>query len=319
MRPPEPSPSSSASDPDTANNTTTQHSPPAAHDVPPPQARRSWLSRLRDDISLQYADIPVLACCTVSGLCDSVAFNATGTFASMQTGNTIFLALGASGLPANNPLLWLRALVSITAFWAGCLAFSKSRHLHPQRKATLSISFFIQAAFIFAAAGLAQTRTVPAFGRVLLSSTLDEHELLAREQDENNPLALLPLALLAFQFGGQIIVSRILGFNEVPTNVLTSLYCDLLSDPLLLAGLGKNPKRNRRVAAIILLVAGGVTGGWLQRSSAGMSSALWLAGGIKFVIALAWIGWRSKAPVPLATVLVVVEKEKRDVDKVGVV
>lgn len=47
--------------------------------------KRGWLSQLRDDVSLSHTDIPVLACCTVSGLCDSVAFNATGTFASMQT------------------------------------------------------------------------------------------------------------------------------------------------------------------------------------------------------------------------------------------
>ncbi len=49
-------------------------------------SRRSFLARLHDDVSLSYADIPILACCMVSGLCDSVAFNATGTFASMQTG-----------------------------------------------------------------------------------------------------------------------------------------------------------------------------------------------------------------------------------------
>ncbi|KAH8886345.1 hypothetical protein GQ53DRAFT_750616 [Thozetella sp. PMI_491] len=265
--------------------------------VPPPADHRSWLSRVRDDISLSYADIPVLACCTVSGLCDSVAFNATGTFASMQTGNTIFLALGASGLPAGQSLLWLRALVSIVSFWAGCLAFSKSRHFHPQRKATLSLSFLIQAAFIFIAAALAQTRTVPSFGEARLPTVLSEVQEAAHAAEENSALSLIPLALLAFQFGGQIVISRILGFNEVPTNVLTSLYCDLLSDPLLLASLSKNPKRNRRVAAIILSVLGGITGGWLQRSAAGMSAALWIAGGIKVVIALAWISWRSR-PAP---------------------
>lgn len=255
----------------------------------------SWLSQLRDDISLSYAELPVLACCMVSGLCDSVAFNATGTFASMQTGNTIFLALGASGLPSNMPLLWLRALVSISAFWAGCFTFSKSRHLAPQRKATLSISFLFQAGFILTAAALAQTNIVPAFGEAFLSPTPSHAAEAAHLANEDNPLALLPLALLAFQFGGQIVTSRILGFNEVPTNVLTSLYCDLLSDPALMAGVGANPKRNRRVAAIILMLLGAIIGGWLQRSSAGMSAALWIAGGIKVVIAAAWIGWRSKA------------------------
>jgi hypothetical protein len=206
-------------------------------------------------------------------------------------GNTLFLALGASHIPAGQPLLWLKALASIAAFWVGCFAFSKSRHFHPQRKATLSISFFVQAVFIFIAAALAQGRVVADFALSSLPSSASHEEEL---KPSENPNVLAPLALLAFQFGGQIVSSRILGFNEVPTNVLTSVYCDLLSDPNLLAPLGKNPKRNRRSAAVILLVLGGVVGGWLQRSKAGMSSVLWIAGGIKFIIALTWMGWQSK-------------------------
>jgi hypothetical protein len=115
-----------------------------------------------------------------------------------------------------------------------------------------------------------------------------------RDELENMPMSLVPLAMLAFQFGGQIVTSRVLGVNEVPTNVLTSLYCDLLSDPGLLAPLGKNFKRNRRVASICLLVGGGVAGGWLQRSRAGMSAALWIAGGVKVVISAVWLLWRSR-------------------------
>ncbi len=88
-----------------------------------------------------------------------------------------------------------------------------------------------------------------------------------------------------------------LGFNEVPTNVLTSLYCDLWSDPGLLAGLRENPKRNRRVVAVVLLVAGGVVGGWVQRSRGGMAVVLWIAGGIKVVIAVGWVAWRSRRVV----------------------
>jgi len=127
-----------------------------------------------------------------------------------------------------------------------------------------------------------------------LPTTLTDEERRVRTDGEDSALSLIPLALLAFQFGGQIVMSRVLGINEVPTNVLTSLYCDLFSDPLLLAPLSKNLKRNRRIASILLLVAGGVVGGWLQRSSAGMSTALWLAGGIKFVIGFGWVFWRSR-------------------------
>ena len=112
-------------------------------------------------------------------------------------------------------------------------------------------------------------------------------------------IELLPLAFLAFQSGGQIVTSRLLGFNEVPTTVLTSVYCDLASDPQLLAPLKKNVKRNRRAAAVVTSLIGGIMGGWLSRSDARMSSALWLGGAIKLAIATGWASWKAKSPMDI--------------------
>lgn len=63
--------------------------------APPPassQKKRGWIATLRDDIDPTNSDAPILACCFVSGLCDSVAFNASSVFVSMQTGepDTLF-------------------------------------------------------------------------------------------------------------------------------------------------------------------------------------------------------------------------------------
>ncbi|TQN67775.1 hypothetical protein CSHISOI_07667 [Colletotrichum shisoi] len=255
-------------------------------------SKRTVVDWLRDDVNIRYTDIPVLACCLLSGLCDSVAVNAAGVFVSMQTGNTIFMALGASRLPAGEPLLWLKSLSSIAAFWLGCFFFSKSRHIHPKRRSTLALSFLLQASLIFLAAAFAQTRLIADFGATSVQGSDTNHEFKTSE----NPLVMVPLALLAFQFGGQIVTSRILGYNEVPTNVLTSVYCDLLSDPKLFAPLKENPKRNRRFLAVVLLVLGGILGGWLQRSQAGMPGALWISGAVKLIIAIAWMGWASNEP-----------------------
>ncbi|KAK4213751.1 hypothetical protein QBC37DRAFT_168786 [Rhypophila decipiens] len=285
-----------------SSSKTNGHSTRGQQDERTGASSRALISRLLDDVSLDHTGAPILACCFISGICDSVAFNATGTFASMQTGNTIFLALGASHLPPNQPTLWLRALVSIVSFWAGCFLFAQFHRWtkRPQRKLVLATSFLIQTLFIVLSAALAQSRVlIPSFGKTNLSSHLNEHELSIREAEENDARTLVPLALLAFQFGGQIVSSRVLGINEVPTNVLTSLYCDLLSDPLLMAGWkgGKgNKKRDRRVVAIILLIVGGVAGGWLQRSEAGMSAALWIAAGIKGAVTVGWLFWRGREP-----------------------
>jgi len=107
-------------------------------------------------------------------------------------------------------------------------------------------------------------------------------------------IELLPLGFLAFQSGGQIVASRVLGFNEVPTTVLTSVYCDLISDPKVLAPLKDNVKRNRRVVAVLSFLVAAIAGGWLSRSKAGMSSALWIAAAIKLSIAVSWSFWKGR-------------------------
>jgi len=112
-----------------------------------------------------------------------------------------------------------------------------------------------------------------------------------------NLIELIPLAFLAFQSGGQIVTSRLLGFNEVPTTVLTSVYCDLASDPNILER--DNVKRNRRAGAIIGILIGGIAGGWISRSSAGMSVSLWIAAGIKLLIAFSWSIWKPKVAIQL--------------------
>jgi hypothetical protein len=110
-------------------------------------------------------------------------------------------------------------------------------------------------------------------------------------------LELIPIAFLAFQSGGQVVTSRLLGFNEIPTTVLTSVYCDLISDPDIRKK--ENVKRNRRFAAVVMLLLGGITGGWLSRSGVGMSMSLWVAAATKLAIACSWLVWMPRTPVLL--------------------
>lgn len=273
------------------NNTSSDVSksqPPPAH-----EGGRFSLATMTREVDKNFADIPVCICSFVSGLCDSVVFSASSVFVSMQTGNTVFLALGTANLPTHVPFMWLRALCSIGSFLAGAFAFGQLRRVKPTCKLTLSINFLAQSLMILAAAALAQSGAVPALADLHVAEDM-------AIRGEIDLVVLAPIALLAFQFGGQIVSSRQLGFNEVPTNVLTSVYCDLMSDPLLFSPLGANPKRNRRACAVVLMFAGAVLGGWLGRvgGSSGMAVALWLGGGIKLVMAVCWALWKAKAPVP---------------------
>jgi len=167
-------------------------------------------------------------------------------------------------------------------FLLGCLFFSSTRLFHPKARGVLAMSFFLQSCCIVIAAALVQGNFVPQPKGIMVA------------QGPMNYRELLPLGFLAFQSGGQIVSSRLLGFNEVPTTVLTSVYCDLASDPNLLKL--DNIKRNRRVAAVVSLLLGGIVGGWISRSAAGIATNFWIAAAIKMSIAFGWSVWKPASP-----------------------
>ena len=102
---------------------------------------------------------------------------------------------------------------------------------------------------------------------------------------------LLPIALLSFQSAGQIVTSRAMNINEVPTVVITSLLCDLFSDPKLLAALRANIKRNRRVAGFVLVLVGAIVSSLISKATGRVEPVLWVAAGLKFLMFLAWSLW----------------------------
>lgn len=230
-------------------------------------------------VSTNHADLIFILCSFTVGLCDGVIYAAFGCFISMQTGNTIFVGLGASGIPMSKPYGWLKSLVSICGFFTGSFVFAKiMRAVGNRKRGTLTVCFAVQAVFVFVAAAILQADAIP-------------HDI--NDQPTGGPLflELIPIAILAFQFGGQITASRGMGFNEIPTVVLTSVYFDVASDPGLFDGISKNVKRNRRIGSVVAIVVGAIVAGWLCRSDAEMQSSLWIAGFLKTCIAIAWTVW----------------------------
>lgn len=101
-----------------------------------------------------------------------------------------------------------------------------------------------------------------------------------------------PIALLSFQSAGQIVGSRAVNLSELPTVVLTSMLHDIFTDQKLLAK--DNVKRNRRVLAFFTILTGAICGGFTGERTRRMQIPLWMAGGIKLVITLAWAAWPEK-------------------------
>lgn len=195
----------------------------------------------------------------------------------------MILGLSTAGLPAM-PHAWLATLVSILAFLLGAMAtFHVSKFLTPNgvtsnRLWTCSL-FALQGLFILIAAAIATPGNIIPQNPAGTTTSTPEPEWV---KHDIRIVSLLPL--LGWQAGMQIAASRLLGYNELPVNVVTSTYCDLMGDFKLLAT--NNVKRNRRAASVILLFIGSVVSAWLMRSRGGLESVLWVAGAVKVLAGL---------------------------------
>ncbi|EER25518.1 hypothetical protein CPC735_066180 [Coccidioides posadasii C735 delta SOWgp] len=235
----------------------------------------------QEQVDTERSDLLLIACSFISGVIDSAAFNAWGSFASMQTGNVVFLALGVSGQPPEPRFRWAKSLIAIATFISAVLFFTHaSRLLGPLRRSTLLASFMLQTGSILASSILVETGIIDS---EISSSIHGVHWL-----------QMVPIALLAFQAAGQIVTSRMVQVEEIPTVVLTTVLADLFIDPRVLAK--TNLVRNRRGATVLALFGGAMLSGALTKA-VDLSCSLWLAAGIKGVITICWALWRPKANV----------------------
>ena len=129
---------------------------------------------------------------------------------------------------------------------------------------------------------------------------------LPNPEEEDNYKDLIAIALLAFQSAGPVFFSRVLGIVELPTIVLSTLYCDFVADLYHLPTSLRNKKswysffcnderrQFRRLGSILMLFFGGLVGGFMFRSLVGMVGAIWLASGLKGMMVLGWVLWKSE-------------------------
>ena len=171
----------------------------------------------------------------------------------------------------------------------------------------LVCSFAIQTGFLVITAVLIKRGFISNLPSVAGAFSSGNH-LTSRPDGErpDNYKDLIAIALLAFQSSGPVFFSRVLGAIELPTIVLSTLYCDFVADLYLLPSrfrtkiswydfVFKSERRQiRRLCSILCLFLGGLSGGYIFQSPAGMITAIWLAAGLKGSLVLGWILWRSE-------------------------
>lgn len=237
---------------------------PRAQPKPTPRL----LTYLKQEVSPRRGDLVLLLCYVITGLLDSSAFFIWGSFVSMQTGNTVYLGLGLA--QADPDRRWVKSGLSIASFCVGSYFFGAFYQFcgpSARRRWALCASFLFQALLVGIAAVIV---------------TLHRHHHHSTEEWR----VLVPLCLVAFQSSGQAVTSRILECRGLTSVVLTSVYCDLFSNPI-----GLNIEQRRRAAAILCLGLGTMLGGLWAKSPTGLSGALWTAVALKGGIGGAWMVW----------------------------
>ncbi|KAK5952663.1 hypothetical protein OHC33_006255 [Knufia fluminis] len=203
------------------------------------------LAHFSQSISRHHTIYLLYACFFASG----------GVFANLQTGNTIVVAVRTAGKPlAQHRFAFLKSIAAVISYSLGATVFNllhrKIDAVGPDeegvqdgsssrstRNATvrwkLMLSFLIQAICIAVAAVLAQ--------RHIVSNQKISDTSQFSSGNERNPagapnyLDLLPIALLAFEAAGQVCLSRVLSFADLPTIVISTLYHDHIADSLFLS------------------------------------------------------------------------------------
>ncbi|CAD6579257.1 MAG: hypothetical protein CYPHOPRED_000836 [Cyphobasidiales sp. Tagirdzhanova-0007] len=227
-------------------------------------------SRLRTDtitlVTLLTSDIaaegvPAQLCVLgfATGVLDAVSFPAYRIFLSNQTGNTIFLFLGAIGLIDRTVLA--NTAASLGTFLTFLLVSGQlGNHIGRRRRWWLLLSNAIQSGLILLIAILHVTAVTPDLGYS----------------------RFVPISLLSAGSGMQVAMARTLECPEVPTAMLTTPFADLLTDPEIFK-LGRSSSRDKRIAYISCICSGALIGAVFQRHI-NESSAFFLAAAVKTAV-----------------------------------
>lgn len=192
---------------------------------------------IREDLLLE-SELVLLSFAT--GIQDAASWSDYGCFASNQTGNALFLAIGAAELQGAAYSL-PHVGMSLGAFLAGGWSIGQiGNFIGVRKRLWLVTSSAFQTALVYAAAAIQYSLPI----------------------QQGSPAALTGIFLLAFSSGAQVALGRSLKITDITTAMATAAFIDVAADPCLLKI--QNRQRNRRVIFLLMLVAGCFVGAFLQ-------------------------------------------------------
>jgi uncharacterized membrane protein YoaK (UPF0700 family) len=209
-----------------------------------------------------------------TGILDAATFITWGLFVSNMTGNVIFLGAAIAGFVVQHDIT--PSVVALISFFVGGFLTSlcgRLTHQPDTAHSAYSRYFFagmslIHCCLYLIGASLVSTDTVP------ITTT--------------SSLRLIIFALLSMGQGSQIVLTRHAGLPEFTTAVVTSTIADFSANADFSHLVGKGWRAQiRRAASVIAIFVGAIVGGEVINHQ-DFGVAMFVAGGISFVIIFGW-------------------------------
>ncbi|KZP11461.1 hypothetical protein FIBSPDRAFT_922152 [Athelia psychrophila] len=247
------------------------------------------LARLKGEVDPTEATLPLTAYCFMTGFIDSVSFSAAFVWCGFQTGNGTQLALALArlfeGEPGQRDYSFHNAdqlaLTSILCFAFGASFGRIGDKIGCKTRLWLMLGTFLQSLFTMVAAV-----TIWRGGEASISDSRGDAVW-------TNALSYVCVAFLSMSLGLQGIMGKRVNTQFTTTIVLTTTWCELMTEPSLFKR-GFYPARDHKILAIVVLFIGGFTGRCLV-DQIGSAGTLGVGCGIRFLIALSWYFVKGKA------------------------
>ncbi|KAI6042014.1 hypothetical protein EDC04DRAFT_2892526 [Pisolithus marmoratus] len=236
---------------------------------------------LTQEIDSSRASAPLTAYCFMTGFIDAVCFSAIFVWCAFQTGNSVQLALALARLfnGAHDYSFHLadrQALCSVLTFIFGAFIGRLGDKIGCKTRLWMTLGTFIQTLFTMVAAiaiwksgqpSVSDSRYDPAW---------------------SNTLSFVCIGFMSASMGLQGIMGKRLNSQFTTTVVLTTTWCELMTEPQLFHFRRLVIARDHKVMAILFLFIGGFTGRAIL-DKIGSAGTLGVGAGIRFLITLSWL------------------------------
>ncbi|KAF8841085.1 hypothetical protein BDN67DRAFT_902103 [Paxillus ammoniavirescens] len=235
---------------------------------------------LMEEVDGAEASAPLTAYCFMTGFIDAVCFSAIFVWCAFQTGNSVQLALAIARLFGGTHDLSFhladqQALCSVLSFIFGAFIGRLGDKIGCKTRAWMSFGTFIQTVFTMAAA---------------ISIWKSGQGSVADARDDpawSNTLSFVCIGFMSASMGLQGIMGKRLNTQFTTTVVLTTTWCELMTEPKLFEFRRLIASRDHKVMAIVALFLGGFTGRALL-DKIGSAGTLGVGTAFRLLIALWW-------------------------------